>query len=317
MRVLIAEDDPTSRSLLGRVLSKWGYEVLATADGEEAWREFQRAEAPPLAVLDWMMPGLDGVEVCRRVRELDSPSPPYIILLTARGGKGDIVAGLDAGANDYLGKPFDHDEFRARLEVGRRFVEVNQKLMETQHALEVQARTDPLTGCMNRRAILERLEQEMTRAERQGTSLGLGMIDIDHFKCVNDTYGHTAGDEVLRQFVSRSVLALGSYDALGRFGGDEFLVVVPEAGGTQTRAVLERIRQAVCGSPIEAERNGVRVTVSVGGATSGRESVDALIRAADAALYEAKSGGRNRVVMAQVPVAVSGCSSEAIVATGE
>jgi len=317
LRVLIAEDDPVSRSLLRRVLSKWGYEVLATSDGQEAWQELQRGDAPALAILDWMMPGLDGVEVCRRVRELDSPNPPYIILLTARGGKGDIVAGLDAGANDYVGKPYDSEELRARLEVGRRFVEANQKLLETQHALAVQARTDPLTGTMNRRAILERLGEEMARAERQGTSVGIGMIDIDHFKRVNDAYGHAVGDEVLRQFVSRSVAAMRSLGALGRFGGDEFLAVVPQADGTQAKEVLERIREAVCASPIEAEGYEVRVTVSIGGAMNWGGSTDAAIQAADAALYQAKSRSRNQVVRADIPLATAHCLAETVVATSD
>jgi two-component system cell cycle response regulator len=298
MRVLIADDDLTSRSLLNRVLTQWGYEVLVTKDGEEAWHELQREDAPPLLILDWMMPGLDGVEVCRRVRTLAAPSPPYVILLTARSGKEDIVTGLDAGANDYLGKPFDRGELGARVEVGRRFVELNQKLMETQRALELQARTDPLTGIMNRRAILERLEEEMARGRRQGTSIGVGMMDIDFFKRINDTYGHAAGDEVLRQVVGRSAAAMRPYDAFGRFGGEEFLAVVPQVGAAEVTSVLERIRKAICDSIVEEDGNEIAVTVSIGGATSCGESLDAVIRAADDALYRAKSQGRNRVVMA-------------------
>ena len=300
MRVLVAEDDLTSRGVLRRVLTKWGYEVLTTSNGEEAWAELQREDPPPLAILDWMMPGLDGVEVCRRVRAQASPSPPYIILLTARGGKEDIVTGLDAGANDYLGKPFDHDELRARVEVGRRFVELNQKLIETQHTLEVQARTDALTGIMNRRAILDRLGQEMVRAEREHACLGVGMIDIDLFKRVNDTFGHAAGDEVLRQVVGRSVVAMRPYDAFGRLGGDEFMAIVPQAGASEAEGVLERIRKAVCASPVEEDGREIAVAVSIGGATSRGESIDAVIRAADDALYRAKSQGQNRVVMAEV-----------------
>jgi two-component system, cell cycle response regulator len=298
VRVLIAEDDVTSRGVLRRVLAKWGHEVLVTRDGEEAWEELQRMDAPPLVILDWMMPGLDGVEVCRRVRAQDSPSPPYIILLTARGGKGDIVAGLEAGANDYLRKPFDHDELHARVDVGRRFVELNQRLLDTQRSLELQARTDALTGTMNRRAILERLGEEMARAERQRTCLGLGMVDIDFFKRVNDSHGHAVGDEVLRQVVTRSVVAMRPYDGFGRLGGEEFLVVVPHAKAPEVEGVLERIRTVICTSPIRAQGREVKVTVSIGGATSWGASIDAVLRAADDALYCAKSRGRNRVVIA-------------------
>ncbi len=299
MRVLIAEDDLTSRGVLRRILTKWGYEVLVTKDGEEAWAEFQREGSFPLLVLDWMMPGLDGVELCRRIRAHASPRPPYIILLTARGGKEDIVTGLDAGANDYVGKPFDPAELRARVEVGRRFVELNQQLLDTQRTLELQARTDPLTGTMNRRAILERLGEEMARAQRQGTLLGVGMIDVDLFKHINDTYGHSVGDAVLRQVVGRSVAAMRPYDAFGRFGGEEFLAIVPQARASEAAGVFERIRRAISASPVSEDGQEIAVAVSIGGATTQGESIDAVLRAADDALYQAKSQGRNRVVMAE------------------
>ena len=149
MRVLIAEDDPVSGKILERNLTKWGYDVVVTHNGEEAWQALQRSDAPALAILDWMMPKMDGIEVCRRVRELVTPSPPYLILLSAKDGKEDIVVGLSAGANDYVGKPFDRAELCARVEVGRSFVELNQALLETQHQLELLAKTDPLTGLLN------------------------------------------------------------------------------------------------------------------------------------------------------------------------
>ncbi len=297
MRALIAEDDPVSRTLLERVLSSWGYEVVVTCNGEEAWGQLQLDEAPSIVILDWMMPDLDGLEVCRRVRALELPAPPYIILLSAKDGKSDIIEGLNAGANDYLGKPFDRGELRARLEVGRRFVELNGELLKTQRSLEIQARIDSLTGSLNRRAILERLEEEMARTQRQRSLLGTGLIDIDRFKRVNDRFGHAAGDDVLREFVSRSMGALRPYDALGRFGGEEFLVVVPGADGDETEGVLERIRLAICKAPIVAEGNEINVAVSIGGAVTRGGLIDEVLRAADDALYHAKSRGRNRVVM--------------------
>ena len=297
MRVLIAEDDRVSRSLLERVLLKCGYEVTVTCDGEDAWRALQQEDAPSLVVLDWMMPGLDGPEVCRRVRALDAPNPPYLILLTARDSKSDIVAGLEAGANDYLGKPFDKHELHARLEVGRRFTELNGKLLATQAILAEQARTDALTGIMNRRAILERLSEEMARTQRDATRLGVGMIDIDHFKRINDAYGHAAGDCVLREVVARASSATRPYDAFGRFGGEEFLAIVPACPEAEVASVLARIRSAVADSPVAVEGHKVRVTVSIGGAMSRGTSVDALIRSADDALYQAKAAGRDRVVL--------------------
>jgi two-component system, cell cycle response regulator len=310
MRVLIAEDDLTSRGVLRRILTKWGYEVVVTSDGHEAWAECQREDSPRLLILDWMMPGLDGVEVCQRVRAVTTSSPPYIILLTAREGRKDIVTGLEAGANDYLGKPFDHDELRARVDVGRRFVELNQQLLETQRTLELQARTDALTGSMNRRAILERLGQEMARAERQGTTFGVGMMDIDLFKRINDTYGHGAGDDVLCEVVARSTLAMRPYDAFGRFGGEEFLAIIPGASSSEVHRVFERIREAICASPVKVDESEIKVSVSIGGATSGGESIDAVVRAADDALYQAKANGRNQVVMAHGPYQASARSGE-------
>jgi diguanylate cyclase (GGDEF)-like protein len=299
VRVLIAEDDRVSRSLLERILAQWGFEVSATSDGTEAWEALQQQDAPHLVVLDWMMPGLDGVDVCRRVREQDVPDPPYIILLTARDGKGDIVAGLEAGANDYVGKPFDKDELRARLEVGRRFVELNRKLLETQETLAEQARTDALTGIMNRRAALERLVQEIARAERQATPLGVGMVDIDHFKRINDACGHAAGDHVLRQIVDRSCASIRPYDGIGRVGGEEFLVILPGPERAELAGVLERLREAVSRSPVEVDGRDMPVTVSIGGDMYAGQSVDGLMRSADSALYQAKAQGRDRVVLAE------------------
>jgi len=180
MRVLIAEDDVTSRLLLTRVLESWGYEVTATKDGAEALQALQAEDAPRLAILDWMMPGMDGVDVCRRVRSRETLQPPYIILLTALGDKKSVVAGLEAGADDYVGKPYDPDEMRARLEVGRRLVELNDDLLEAQQALQILACTDALTGVLNRGAIVKELEREAERSAREGVPLGLGMLDIDH-----------------------------------------------------------------------------------------------------------------------------------------
>jgi two-component system, cell cycle response regulator len=299
VRVLVAEDDATSRKLLTRVLAQWGYEVTATSDGAEAWAVLQSENPPPLAILDWMMPEVDGVELCRRVRMCYTESPLYIILLTGRDAKDDMVIGLDAGANDYLGKPFHREELRARVNVGRRFAELNQKLLETHRSLEILARTDPLTGTLNRRAMLERLSEEMARAARENSWPGLGMIDIDHFKHINDTYGHEVGDHVLMAVVGRSAATMRPYDAFGRFGGDEFLTILPHAVPAHVRDVLERIRLAACGRPVEVDGHQIEVTVSIGGATSRGESAEALIRSTDVALYQAKALGRNRVVMAE------------------
>ena len=298
MRVLIAEDDVTSRLLLTRVLESWGYEVTATKDGAEALQALQAEDAPRLAILDWMMPGMDGVDVCRRVRSRETLQPPYIILLTALGDKKSVVAGLEAGADDYVGKPYDPDELHARLEVGRRLVTVNDELLEAQHALEILARIDVLTGVLNRGAIVMEFEREAERTAREGVPLGLGMLDIDHFKLVNDSYGHAAGDAALCEVVRRVLGVMRPYDSFGRFGGEEFLVLVPGSGERELREVLERIRSVIGSAPIVVDGHELAVTVSLGGARRGRESADGLIARADDALYSAKEQGRDRVVLA-------------------
>lgn len=298
MKVLVAEDDVTSRKLLGRVLEAWGYEVTPAGDGSQAWEALAGPDSPPLAILDWEMPELDGVELCRLVRAVETPSPPYIILLTARTAKEDIVTGLDAGADDFLTKPFHREELRARVEVGRRFVELNQELVESREQLRLLALTDMLTGIMNRRAIMEELERAALRAERSGETLAIGMMDVDFFKRINDIWGHAAGDEVLKEVVRRTASALRSADYLGRFGGEEFLLILAGATVTAARSVLERVRLAVAASPVLLEAGTAQVTVSIGGAAWRGDSVDRLIVAADDALYAAKDLGRNQVVMA-------------------
>jgi diguanylate cyclase (GGDEF)-like protein len=292
---LVADDDTASRLLLQKVLTKWGYDVVTASSGEEAWTILTGDDSPDIAVLDWMMPELDGVEVCRRIRALELSSPPYLLLLTGRDNKQDIATGLESGASDYVQKPFDHDELRARLLVGRRFAELNRKLLDTQAELRRQALTDPLTRIMNRRAILGRLTEEMARAPRQGLPLSIGVMDIDHFKSINDTLGHAGGDAVLQAVVERGQKALRAYDAIGRIGGEEFLIVMPGVGPRDTEIVLERLRKAVSDRPVSTQGQDVSVTVSIGGAVCQGETMDELLNLADDALYKAKNQGRNRV----------------------
>ncbi len=298
MRVLIAEDDITSRVLLKKVLEKWGYDVAVTTNGADAWRVLQADDAPRIAILDWMMPEMDGIDVCRRVRALDTRQPPYVILLTALGEKDHMMTGFEAGADDYVGKPYDPAELRARIGVGRRLVELNEELIETQTRLEVQAHTDPLTGLPNRRAIVEALDEELQRSAREGTRLAVGMLDIDHFKLVNDEFGHAAGDDVLCELARRMESTLRPCDSVGRFGGEEFLVVVPGVSSAEFSELLERLRRAASEAPFTASERDLAVTVSLGGAVYAGGSMDALIARADDALYEAKARGRDLVVLA-------------------
>ena len=307
MRVLVAEDDLTSRLVLQSNMAKWGYEVLSVPDGDRAWEELQKPDAPALLVLDWEMPGMDGIDLCRKVRAGESAHPSYIILLTSRSDTEDLVAGLEAGANDYVDKPFVAAELRARVDVGRRFVELHEQLQASERALEHLARTDLLTQIMNRGAIMGRLHEELARSKREGSRLAVGELDIDFFKRVNDTHGHGAGDEVLREVVRRLAVALRPYDGLGRIGGEEFLVLIPGATSDNARAVLERLRKAVCAGAIDYVDGQIDVTISVGGTTTeGDEPEDRVLMRADDALYRAKELGRNRVEMADGADRMSG-----------
>jgi diguanylate cyclase (GGDEF)-like protein len=302
MKILIAEDDVTSRLVLAGVLKKWGHEVVATVNGTEAWEAMQRPDAPTLAILDWMMPGLDGVEVCRRIRSLQSDQPPYLIVLTSRGDKADIVAGLEAGADDYLAKPFDPGELRARVDVGQRMIELQAKLLEARDALAHEATHDPLTGALNRRAFGDALSRSISQERRHHDGLALGILDIDEFKKVNDVHGHQVGDAVLCGLVRLLTGSLRGHDVLSRHGGDEFVVLATHVGEADARLLYERLRAAVADNPIPSEAGDLSITVSVGVSLwSEGETEDQLLEAADAALYRAKGAGRNRVCLAGEP----------------
>lgn len=246
--------------------------------------------------MSWV-PEMDGLEVVRRVRALPTERPPYLIMLSARGEKADIIAGLESGANDYLTKPFDAGELRARIEAGRRMVEMQDALIESKRVLEHEATHDPLTGLLNRRAILDRLHKELVRAARHGDLLALGMCDLDHFKQVNDCYGHRAGDEVLCGVAQILSNAVRGYDSVGRMGGEEFLLIIPMKPAVDYVTVFERLCARVAESRIRTRSGEISVTVSIGAVSAEAEStVDGLLDAADAALYRAKNEGRNRVV---------------------
>jgi two-component system cell cycle response regulator len=297
MKILIAEDDLTSRTILEAVLKKWGYQPVVVSDGNAAWEMLQSQDAPSLVVLDWRMPGMDGLEVCRRVRDRSNANPPYIILLTVRGDKADIVEGLEAGANDYVSKPYDNDELRARIRVGQRVVEVQSELNNARNALLHEAMHDSLTGVFNRRAILEALKYEIARSKRSEAPFSVGIIDLDHFKQVNDTYGHQIGDEVLGAVVKCLQSNLREYDSIGRYGGEEFLIVAPGSNGTKTEGLYDRLCNNIALSPVFTSSGLVVISVSIGVAGgTGQVISDSIIAAADSALYCAKADGRNRVV---------------------
>ena len=298
MRVLIAEDDSISRRVLETFLVKWGYEVLVARDGSEAWALLQDESAPTLAILDWMMPGMDGVEICQRVRKRASQPYVYLLLLTAKGGKQDIVEALEGGADDYLTKPFDAAELKARLRAATRILDLQQQLISARDSLRIQATHDPLTGLWNRSGIFEIMRREIERAQREKTSLGVLMTDIDHFKRINDTHGHLAGDAVLREVASRLLHAVRPYDSVGRYGGEEFLIIVPGCNVDSAIRQAERLRGSIGGEPIAlGSGESTLVTLSLGIAATADLSTDSnlLLQVADAALYRAKRNGRNRI----------------------
>jgi len=302
VKILIADDDVTSRLVLTGVLKKCGHEVVTTVDGTEAWEAMRRPDAPTLAILDWVMPGLTGVEACRRIRSLQSNQQPYLIILTSRGEKADIVAGLEAGADDYLAKPFDAGELRARVDVGRRVIELQARLLEAHDALAHEAMHDPLTGALNRRALGEVLSRAISEERRHHDGLALGICDVDEFKKVNDVHGHQVGDEVLCGLVRLLASNLRGHDVLSRHGGDEFVVLAAHVGEADVGILFERTRAAVADNPIPTRAGDLSITVSFGVSTWREgETEDELLAAADSALYRAKSAGRNRVCLAGGP----------------
>jgi two-component system cell cycle response regulator len=292
MRILIADDEPGHGGPLAEVLRGWGYEPVLVHDGAEALASLCGADAPQLALLDWLMPGLDGIQVCREVRRTQ-PWYSYLILVTGHGGRQQRIDGLQAGADDFLAKPVDVCELKARLRVARQIIDAQEQLRR-------QATRDALTGLWNRAAILALLDQELERSRREGRPLAVALVDLDHFKRINDTLGHLAGDQVLQQVAQRMQSALRGYDAVGRYGGEEFLAVLPGCGSADALELAERLRRRLSDEPVAFENSRLAVTLSVGiVACDGTKPVSAvhLLRAADESLYRAKAAGRNRCVL--------------------
>jgi two-component system cell cycle response regulator len=296
MRVLVADDDPVSRRLLESAVRRMGHDVTAVADGLSAIDALLQSDGPRLAVLDWMMPGADGLAVCRAVRTRASRYV-YVILLTAMDRHEDMVTALSAEADDFLTKPLDVTELRARLRSGERVLELQERLLDAQDELRHDATHDRLTGLWNRGMVLDHLATAVQQARRERLPLAVVMADIDFFKNVNDRYGHAAGDLLLGSVATRMRSVLRQYDRIGRYGGEEFLVVLPNCDVQVARQIAERIRAAVAASPVVAGGISLAVSVSLGVAWAAQppENPSGLIDAADQALYRAKAAGRNRV----------------------
>lgn len=307
MRTLIVDDDSLQRRLIRASLIRAGYEVVEAPDGAEAWEILQR-DPVPLIITDWMMPTINGLELIRRIRSgIETgffPNYIYIILVTAKDAKEDVVEGLDSGADDYLTKPFDLNEMLARVKIGVRILNLEARLRESLDQLHVMATYDSLTGLLNRRAVYERAQSELERASRERQSISLVMLDIDHFKSVNDQHGHLTGDQALRLVAGTIAQNKRSYDWAGRWGGEEFLLVLPQTTMEEAGYIAERMRQsvAVLNFPLA---NGkylkLHISLGVSSTDSNRArppTLGELLQQADDALYQAKNQGRNKVCLA-------------------
>lgn len=287
------------RVLLQSWLEGRGYGVTIAENGEQAWELLQSESAPKLVILDWMMPGMTGPEICRKLRAQTSQQYRYVLLLTARSDKQDLVAGLEAGADDYLSKPFDAPELHARLKVGQRILDLQEQLLAAQEALRFDATHDALTGVWNGGAIMQAMAREIERAARMQTALGIIMLDLDNFKKVNDLHGHLVGDEVLRTSARRIAEAVRIYDLVGRYGGEEFLVLAPGCVPPDLKQQAERIRATIA-QPINSSAGMLQISASIGivGVNLGHSFIvdsRTLVHVADQAMYQAKSKGKNRV----------------------
>jgi two-component system, cell cycle response regulator len=309
LRILVAEDDCITRRLLEARLTQWGHEIVSCADGSRAWEMLNQKDAPNMVVLDWMMPGMDGVTLCREIRKMGKQPYTYVILLTAKSRKEDVIEGLEAGADDYIVKPFDAHELKVRVRAGSRIVRLQQDLVSALAVSEYQASHDPLTGLWNRRAVMDVLSKELVRSAREHTCVGIIIGDLDHFKRINDSYGHLAGDVVLREVAARMVATVRPYDAVGRYGGEEFLLVSPGCGEHCPEDLAERLRQSLSERPLVTSEGIFSITMSFGvTSVQGNPKLDAdsVVRGVDQALYRAKGLGRNRVQVWNAPDSASG-----------
>ena len=301
MKILLADDEPIARTMLEHWLAGWGYEVTLARDGESALQALKDDTELRLLVVDWVMPKKDGIEVCKAIR--GGPQEPYvyIVLLTAKDDKSDIIAGLDAGADDYLVKPCNPLELKVRLRAGRRVIELQEQLVKARESLRFEAMHDSLTGLLNRGAVLEQLTKELVRASRRGAPVSVLMGDLDHFKIINDTFGHPAGDAVLRETARRLKVGVRAYDSIGRLGGEEFICVLPECDAKTGLSVAQRLCRSLADTPTQYSGNAISHSISIGVAATdqfGSARADELMRAADAALYRAKHAGRSRALLA-------------------
>src|SRR5579863_7606507 len=294
-RVLIAEDDTVTRLILKNWLLRWGYEVVVVDNGIDAWEVLEQEQPPEIVIVDWSMPGIDGIELCRRLRDQSRSYYHYILMVTTHTDESDLVLALESGADDCLAKPFGEPELRARLLVANRILALQNELIHAREELRAQAMRDGLTGLWNRTAFLDLFKHELERAHRANGRTGLLLLDLDNFKQVNDTYGHLAGDMVLKEAALRLCRNVRSYDFVGRYGGEEFFIAFPSSNREQLCQRAEAIRTAICSEPFRTPQGEVPISLSIGVAVaeSGERSASDILAVADVGLYKAKDSGRN------------------------
>jgi len=309
MKILVAEDDKVTQMMLVKQLKSWGYDVHTVTDGQEAIDHLTSSDDPPqLLLMDWLMPGLSGVDACKEIRSTESMPFTYIVLLSGKDQKDDIVHGLNSGADDYLSKPYHPEELLSRLRAGERIINLQTNLQDANKELLHMATTDVLTNQLNRLAVEKKYTEEMNRSFRNGTPLCVVMADVDHFKSVNDTYGHQTGDIVLIDVAARLKNSLRPYDTLGRFGGEEFLIILPDIQEKDIDTIMDRLINSIASESIPALDKKLDITASFGAAwiQSGKpELEEKLIHHADLQLYKAKTNGRNRAeytIFEELPV---------------
>jgi diguanylate cyclase (GGDEF)-like protein len=309
MKIVIAQEEGVVRGMLETTLPKWDHEVLTASDGAHAWQELQKLDGPRLAILDRTLPGMDGLEICREARRHTELPYVYILLMLAKGQEQDMLEGMKAGADDFLMKPLDLNELMIRLRLAKRVLELQEELQSAHAAIGYQTTHDPLTGFANRASILDTLLRELARVRREGSHVGLILTEIDNFKNINETYGHLAGDAVLREAARRVRSIVRPYDTVGRYGGEEFLIIVPGCDASNALGQAERARNAIGGQSMDisewgkfasAQEGKIQVTLSLGVAAGDKlKEVEPFLRAAEAALARAQQAGHNRTELAK------------------
>jgi diguanylate cyclase (GGDEF)-like protein len=300
MRVLLADSDSDRLRQLEGWLRKWGYEVTPSRNGVDAWSKLEAERVPIVAILAWRMEGMLGIDVCRRLRLHPDLPTAYVLLLVDHRGQEDLLDGINGGADDFLIAPLEPVETRARIRTGARVVETELALKASQDALRIQSTRDGVTGSWNHASILDMLQKERERARRKSGSVGVVLADLDEFRKVNENLGHPVGDEVLREAARRLNSTVRPYDAVGRYGGEEFLIVLPGSDGLGALTVAERIREGFANRPVLTSAGPVPVTLSLGVAAEGGEAGgdgSALLLAAGSALVRAQRSGRNRAAL--------------------